>query len=118
MLQPPPRPTLFPYTTLFRPNAVNERPIVLVGKGVVFDTGGINLKTPPGSLDTMKCDMGGAAAVVGAFVALAATKVPLYVVGLVPATDNRPGGNAIVPGDVLTMHSGSTVEIKIGRAHV
>lgn len=92
-------------------NAVNERPIVLVGKGVVFDTGGINLKTPPGSLDTMKCDMGGAAAVVGAFVALAATKVPLYVVGLVPATDNRPGGNAIVPGDVLTMHSGSTVEI-------
>ena len=92
-------------------NAVNSEPYVLVGKGVVFDTGGINLKTPPGSLDTMKCDMGGAAAVIGAFVAIAANKLPVHVVGLIPATDNRPGGNAIVPGDVIKMHNGTTVEV-------
>ncbi len=92
-------------------NANNEKPVVLVGKGVVFDTGGINLKTPPGSLDDMKSDMGGAASVVGALVAVAANKLPLHVVGLIPATDNRPGGNAIVPGDILTMHNGKTVEV-------
>lgn len=90
---------------------VNSKPIVLVGKGVVFDTGGINLKTPPGSLDTMKCDMSGAAAVIGTMAALAANKAPLHVLGLIPATDNRPGGNALVPGDIITMHSGATVEI-------
>jgi leucyl aminopeptidase len=92
-------------------NAVNPEPYVLVGKGVVFDTGGINLKTPTGSLDTMKCDMGGAAAVIGAFVAIAANKLPVHVVGLIPATDNRPGGNAVVPGDVIKMHNGTTVEV-------
>ena len=91
--------------------ATNEHPIVLVGKGVVYDTGGINLKTPPGSLDDMKADMGGAASVVGALVAVSANKLPLHVIGLVPATDNRPGGNAIVPGDILTMHNGKTVEV-------
>ncbi|GAO27996.1 leucyl aminopeptidase family protein [Geofilum rubicundum] len=92
-------------------NARNAQPIVLVGKGVVYDTGGINLKTPAGSLDTMKCDMGGAASVIGAMVAVAANEWPIHVIGLVPATDNRPGGNAIVPGDIITMHSGTTVEI-------
>ena len=92
-------------------NASNTKPIVLVGKGVVFDTGGTNLKTPPGSLDTMKCDMGGAAAVIGALAAIAANKLPVYVIGLIPATDNRIGGNALVPGDVITMHNGTTVEI-------
>jgi len=92
-------------------NATNQQAVVLVGKGVVFDTGGINLKTPPGSLDDMKADMGGAASVVGAFVAIASNKLPVHVVGLIPATDNRPGGNAIVPGDILTMHNGKTVEV-------
>ncbi|WP_430813324.1 leucyl aminopeptidase family protein [Carboxylicivirga sp. RSCT41] len=92
-------------------NAGNEKPVVLVGKGVVFDTGGINLKTPPGSLDDMKADMGGAASVVGTMVAVASNKLPVHVIGLVPATDNRPGGNAIVPGDILTMHNGKTVEV-------
>ncbi len=92
-------------------NAVNEKPYILVGKGVVFDTGGINLKTPPGSLDTMKCDMGGAASVVGAITAIAKNKLPIYVIGLVPATDNRPGKNAYVPGDILEMHNGLTVEV-------
>lgn len=92
-------------------DAKNTKPIVLVGKGVVFDTGGINLKTPPGSLDDMKSDMGGAASVVGTMVALSSNKLPIHVIGLIPATDNRPGGNAIVPGDILTMHNGKTVEV-------
>ncbi len=89
----------------------NDNPVVLVGKGVVFDTGGINLKTPPGSLDDMKADMGGAASVIGTMVALASNKVPFHVIALVPATDNRPGLNAYVPGDIITMHNGKTVEV-------
>ncbi len=92
-------------------NAVNEKPVVLVGKGVVFDTGGLSLKETKDSMDLMKCDMAGAAAVVGAFEALARLEVSLHVVGLIPATDNRPGENAYVPGDVIRMHSGKTVEV-------
>ncbi len=91
--------------------AKNEKPVVLVGKGVVFDTGGINLKTPPGSLDDMKADMGGAASVIGTMVALASNDVPYHVTGLIPATDNRPGFNAYVPGDIITMFNGKTVEV-------
>ena len=93
-------------------NARNAKPYVLVGKGVVFDTGGLSLKPTPGSMDMMKCDMAGGAAVAGVLYALAKNKVPLHVIGLVPATDNRPGGLAYVPGDVITMHSGLTVEVK------
>ncbi|MDJ0363904.1 leucyl aminopeptidase [Hymenobacter sp. H14-R3] len=92
--------------------AQNEHPYVLVGKGVVFDTGGLSLKPTPNSMDLMKCDMAGGAAVGGVLYALAKNNVPLHVIGLVPATDNRPGGLAYVPGDVLTMHSGLTVEVK------
>ena len=92
--------------------AQNARPYVLVGKGVVFDTGGLSLKPTPGAMDMMKCDMAGGAAVAGTLYALAKNQVPLHVIGLVPATDNRPGGLAYVPGDVLTMHSGLTVEVK------
>lgn len=92
-------------------NAVNKKAIVLVGKGVVFDTGGLSLKPTKDSMDHMKADMAGAAAVVGAFEALARLKVPLHVVGLIPATDNRPGEAAYVPGDVIRMHSGATVEV-------
>ena len=91
-------------------NALNEKPYILVGKGVVFDTGGINLK-PTSGLDTMKCDMAGAASVIGAISAIAANKLPIWVIGLIPATDNRPGENAIVPGDILKMQNGKTVEI-------
>jgi len=90
--------------------AVNKKPIVLVGKGVVFDTGGINLK-PGGSLETMKCDKSGAATVVGVMCALAIANIPLNVIGLIPATDNRPGNNAYVPEDIITMYDGTTVEI-------
>lgn len=92
-------------------NAKNKKPIVFVGKGVVYDTGGLSLKPTKGSMDMMKCDMGGAAAVVGALYAIAKAKLPVHVIGLVPATDNRPGGNAYAPGDVIKMHNGMTVEV-------
>ncbi|KAA9339580.1 leucyl aminopeptidase family protein [Hymenobacter busanensis] len=91
--------------------AKNAKPVVLVGKGVVFDTGGLSLKPTPASMDMMKCDMAGAAAMTGVMYALAKNQVPLHVIALVPATDNRPGGNALAPGDVITMHSGLTVEV-------
>ena len=92
-------------------NAVNEKPYVLVGKGVVFDTGGMSLKPTSGSMDSMKCDMSGAAVVAGAMFAIAKNRLPVHVVGLVPATDNRPGNRAYVPQDVVTMHNGMTVEV-------
>jgi leucyl aminopeptidase len=88
---------------------INEQPYILVGKGVVFDTGGVNIKTQ--SMEFMKCDMGGAAGVFGAFCAAAALKLPLWVICLIPATDNRPGENAFVPGDIITMFDGTTVEV-------
>jgi len=92
-------------------NAINKKPYILVGKGVVYDTGGMNIKT--GSyLDTMKSDMAGAAAVIGTIYAIAKAKLPIHIIGLIPATDNRLNNNAIVPDDVITMHNGSTVEIK------
>jgi leucyl aminopeptidase len=93
-------------------NALNEKPVVLVGKGVVFDTGGLSLKPTAKSMDYMKCDMAGGAVVAATLYAVAKNKLPLHVVGLVPATDNRPDGNAYVPGDVITMFDGTTVEIK------
>lgn len=92
-------------------HALNERPVVLVGKGVVFDTGGLSLKPTQDGMDTMKADMAGAAAVVGVMEALARLKWPLYVVGLIPATDNRPGEQAYVPGEVVRLHGGKTVEV-------
>jgi leucyl aminopeptidase len=78
---------------------------------VVYDTGGLSLKPTPNSMDQMKCDMAGAAAVACAMYAVAKQQLPLHVVALIPATDNRPGGNAYVPGDILRMHSGLTVEV-------
>lgn len=92
-------------------NVKNTKPIVLVGKGVVFDTGGLSLKPTPASMDYMKCDMAGSAVVGGVMYAVAKLKLPLWVVGLVPATDNRPGENAICPGDIITTFDGTTVEV-------
>ncbi len=92
-------------------DAVNAQPIVLVGKAVVFDTGGLSLKPTKGSMDHMKADMAGGAAVIGAMMAVARLSLPLHVVALIPSTDNRPGETAYVPGDVVTMRSGSTVEV-------
>jgi leucyl aminopeptidase len=85
-------------------------PIVLVGKAVTFDSGGISIK-PSSGMEDMKFDMSGGAAVLGAMEAVGALGMELNVVALVPATENLPGGDAYKPGDVLRMHSGKTVEI-------
>jgi len=89
----------------------NKQPIVLVGKGVVYDTGGLSLKPTGNSMDQMKCDMAGAACVTATIYAAAKAKLPLHIVALVPATDNRPGEIAYTPGDVINMMDGSTVEV-------
>jgi leucyl aminopeptidase len=94
----------------YRGLAKMEKPIVLVGKGVTFDTGGISLK-PPAEMDEMKFDMSGAASVFGTLTAAAEMKLPLNIVGIIPATENMPGGNAAKPGDVVTSMSGRTIEI-------
>ena len=91
--------------------ALNKQPIVLVGKGIVYDTGGLSLKPTPNSMDRMKSDMSGAALVSAAMYAVAKMKLPLHIIALVPATDNRPGENAYVPGDVIKMYDGTTVEV-------
>ena len=92
-------------------NPRNKKPVVLVGKGIVFDTGGLSLKPTAGSMDSMKSDMAGAAAVIGTLLAVADNSLPLHIVGLIPSTDNRPGYNAYTPNDVITMMDGSTVEV-------
>lgn len=91
-------------------NARNQKPIVLIGKGVVYDTGGLSLK-PAEGMDHMKCDMAGAAAVIGTMAAVAEVGLPLYLIGLIPATDNKIGDKALSPGDVIRMYSGTTVEV-------
>ena len=91
-------------------NTKNKKPIILVGKGIVYDTGGLSLK-PTKGMDIMKVDMAGAGTVVGAMHAIASNKVPKHVIGLIPATDNRPSGNAYAPGDVVTMYNKLTVEV-------
>jgi leucyl aminopeptidase len=93
-----------------RPGRTETPPVVLVGKGVTFDTGGISLKDPP-SMDEMKFDMSGAAAVIACLNLAAELKLPLRVIGLVAAVENMPSGTAIKPGDIVTSSSGQTVEI-------
>ena len=88
----------------------DERPVALVGKGITFDTGGISIK-PAAEMDEMKFDMCGAASVLGAVRALAGMRAPVNVIGVVPACENMPGGQATRPGDVVTTLSGQTVEI-------
>ncbi|NOU61621.1 leucyl aminopeptidase family protein [Marinifilum caeruleilacunae] len=92
-------------------NAKNSNPIIFVGKGIVYDTGGLSLKPTKDSMDLMKSDMGGAASVAGALYAIAKAKLPVHVIGLIPATDNRPGGNAYAPGDIIKMYNGLSVEV-------
>ena len=87
-----------------------KTPVVFVGKGVTFDTGGISLK-PPAGMEDMKWDMGGAAAVAGAMMALAGRKAKAYVVGVCGLVENMPDGNAQRPGDVVTSMSGQTIEV-------
>lgn len=88
----------------------SEKPVALVGKGVTFDAGGISLK-PAAEMDEMKYDMGGAASVFGTLTAVAELKLPINVIGVIPTTENLPGGNATKPGDVVTSLSGQTIEI-------
>lgn len=87
-----------------------DKPIVLVGKGITFDTGGISLK-PAAEMDEMKYDMCGAASVLGTMQAVARMQLPINLTVLVPATENMPGGNATRPGDIVTAMSGQTIEI-------
>ena len=84
--------------------------IALVGKGVMFDTGGISIK-PSASMDEMKMDMSGGAAVIATMQTIARLKIPMRVVGIVPATDNMPSGSALCPGDIITISNGKTVEV-------
>jgi len=87
-----------------------DKPVVLVGKGITFDAGGISLK-PPAEMDEMKYDMCGAASVLGALRAAAGMKLPLNVVGVIPTCENLPDGDANKPGDIVTSMSGQTIEI-------
>jgi leucyl aminopeptidase len=89
---------------------LNKNPIILVGKGIVYDTGGLNIKTGD-YMAGMNGDMAGAAIVNGVLYMMAKTGIPLHVIGLVPSTDNRPGGNAYTQGDIITMFNKTTVEI-------
>ncbi len=87
-----------------------DRPFVIVGKGITFDSGGISLK-PPDKMEEMKADMSGGAAVLAVIRAAAELELPLNLVGLVPATENLPGGRAYKPGDVVRSMSGQTIEV-------
>ncbi|CCO23557.1 leucyl aminopeptidase [Maridesulfovibrio hydrothermalis] len=87
-----------------------QKPLVLVGKGVTFDTGGISLK-PTGAIEDMKCDMAGAAAIFGFFQALGELKPDLPIVAILPCADNMPDASATRPGEVVTSFSGKTIEI-------
>ncbi|MFL6660995.1 MAG: leucyl aminopeptidase [Rhizobacter sp.] len=88
----------------------SQAPVVLVGKGITFDTGGISIK-PSAEMDEMKYDMGGAASVLGTLRAIAQLKPKLNLVGLIPTCENMPSGHAVKPGDVVTSLSGQTIEI-------
>ncbi len=90
--------------------AKSQAPVVLVGKGITFDTGGISIK-PAAEMDEMKYDMGGAASVLGTLRAIAELQPSVNVVGIIPSCENMPDGRAIKPGDVVTSMSGQTIEI-------
>lgn len=94
----------------YNKSPANKNPVVLVGKGVTFDSGGISIK-PAASMDEMKYDMSGAASVLGTLKACAMLDLPVHVVGLIPCTENLISGKAVKPGDIITSMSGQTVEI-------
>ena len=97
-------------TLEYKGGKANDKPVVLVGKGVTFDTGGISLK-PGATMDEMKFDMCGAASVIGTINAVLAMNLPINVVGIIPTTENMPDGLATKPGDIVTSMSGQTIEI-------
>ncbi len=94
----------------YRGGNSDAQPVALIGKGVVFDAGGISLK-PAEKMDEMKMDMAGAAAVLGTLLSAALLKLPVNLVGIIPAVENLPSGSAIRPGDILTSLSGRTIEV-------
>jgi leucyl aminopeptidase len=94
----------------YGPATKTAKPVVLVGKGITFDTGGISIK-PAAEMDEMKFDMSGAGTVLGTMKAVAELELPVSVVGLIPTTENMPGGRATRPGDIVKSMSGQTVEI-------
>jgi leucyl aminopeptidase len=97
-------------TITYTPESAPTARVALVGKGITFDSGGLSIKTADG-MATMKCDMGGAAAILGAFAAIRTVSPPVEVVGYLPMTDNMTGPDATRPGDVLTIRGGTTVEV-------
>ena len=97
-------------TLEYKGGLAKDKPIVLVGKGVTFDTGGISLK-PGAAMDEMKYDMCGAASVIGTINAVVKMQLPINVVGIIPTTENMPDGLATKPGDIVTSMSGQTIEI-------
>ena len=97
-------------TLEYKGGATGEKPVVLVGKGVTFDSGGISIKPSP-AMDEMKYDMCGAASVLGTLKACVEMELPINVVGVIPTTENLPDGNASKPGDIVTSMSGQTIEV-------
>lgn len=91
-------------------NANNKKPVALVGKGVMYDTGGLNIK-PDSYMEEMKSDMAGAATMASVVFAAADNHLPVHIVALLPLTDSRPGGNAYAADDILSMYDGTTVEV-------
>jgi leucyl aminopeptidase len=106
----PPRFIVLEHRAGHRGDKTDSAPVVLVGKGVTFDTGGISLKDPPG-MDEMKFDMSGAAAVIACLSLVARLRLPMRVIGLIAAVENMPGSRAVKPGDIATSAAGLTVEI-------
>jgi leucyl aminopeptidase len=94
----------------YRGGRKGRAPVALVGKGLTFDSGGISIK-PSEKMDEMKSDMAGGAAVIGAIMAAHDLHLPVNVVGLIPATENLPGGKAYKPGDIIKSLSGLTIEV-------
>ena len=94
----------------YRGGPASEPGLALVGKGITFDTGGISIK-PAADMDAMKMDMCGAAAVIGAMMAIAQLKPTINVTGIVPTAENMPSGTAYRPGDILRAANGKTIEI-------
>jgi len=95
----------------YKPTGKAKKKIVLVGKGVTYDSGGYSIKPTDGMVD-MKADMGGAAVVVGAIKAAAESKLPVEIIGLIPAVENMISGRSYKPGDIVTAYSGKTIEVK------
>ncbi|WP_462280505.1 leucyl aminopeptidase family protein [Salinivirga cyanobacteriivorans] len=93
------------------PKAKNKKPLAFVGKGVVYDSGGLSIKPTAKSMDYMKSDMAGGATVAGLMYTIARNKMPIHAIALIPATDNRINAKAYSPGDIITMHNGKSVEV-------